>query len=166
MARVTLKNALVRVARVWQEQAAAGELSLETVALYIQIAERLLRFAAAHGVTRLDDITGTLAQDFITAPGHDRYRGVILTPAGGTRRQRRSALESLFFEARVLGLTRAAPLLDLPPIPRSPRTWQRRTPAVLPVLHLRDLPVRYLRLRVGPQHRTPPATPAVVGRRT
>lgn len=121
MARITLKAALVRVARVWQQQAAAGQLSIETVALYIQITERLLRFAAAHGVLRLDDISGALAQGFIEAPGHDRHRGVIPVPAGSTRRQRRSALESLFTEARALGLTRKAPLVDLPPIPRDPR---------------------------------------------
>nr|WP_223190560.1 hypothetical protein [Streptomyces sp. TRM68416] len=109
------------VARVWQQRAAAGELSLETVTLYTQIAERLLRFAAAQGVTRLDDITADLAAYFIQAPGHDRHQGIVLNPAAGTRRQRRSALEALFAEARALGLTSAAPLVDLPPIPRSPR---------------------------------------------
>jgi integrase len=72
-------------------------------------------------VTCLNDITEDLVSYFIEAPGHDRHRGVILTPAGGTRRQRRSALEALFTEARALGLTKAAPLVDLPPIPRSPR---------------------------------------------
>ncbi|MGP4084411.1 hypothetical protein [Streptomyces sp. KR55] len=49
----------------------------------------------------------------------DTWRGSWF--AGGTRRQRRSALEALFTEARALGLTKAAPLVDLPPIPRSPR---------------------------------------------
>ncbi|MFL1901155.1 hypothetical protein ACJWDR_18875 [Streptomyces tauricus] len=121
MARTKIKDALLAVARVWQRRAAAGELSFETVTLYTQIVERLLRFAAAQGVTRLDDITADLVEYFIHAPGHDRHQGIILNPASGTRRQRRSALESLFAEARALGLTTAAPLVDLPPIPRSPR---------------------------------------------
>jgi site-specific recombinase XerC len=121
VARTKIKDALLCVARVWQQRAEAGELSLETVTLYTQIAERLLRFAAAQGVTQLDDITADLASCFIQAPGHDRHQGIILNPAAGTRRQRRSALESLFAEARTLGLTKASPLVDLPPIPRSPR---------------------------------------------
>ncbi|MET9080786.1 hypothetical protein ABZX77_02640 [Streptomyces sp. NPDC004237] len=121
MAKTKIKDVLLCVARVWQQRAAAGELSLETVTLYTQIVERLLRFAAAQGVTRLDDITGDLALYFIQAPGHDRHQGIILNPAAGTRRQRRSALEALFAEARALGITTAAPLVDLPPIPRSPR---------------------------------------------
>lgn len=121
MARTKIKDALVCVARVWQQRAAAGELSLETVTLYTQIVERLLRFAAAQGATRLDDVTADLVAYFIQAPGHDRRQRIILNPAAGTRRQRRSALEALFSEARALGLTTAAPLVDLPPIPRSPR---------------------------------------------
>ena len=83
--------------------------------------KRLLRFAAAQGATRLDDVTADLVAYFIQAPGHDRRQRIILNPAAGTRRQRRSALEALFSEARALGLTTAAPLVDLPPIPRSPR---------------------------------------------
>ncbi|MEH0525891.1 hypothetical protein QBA75_00620 [Streptomyces stelliscabiei] len=121
MARTKIKNALLSVARVWRQRAADGELSLETVILYTQVVERLLRFAEAQGVTYLDDVSAQLAAYFIDAPGHDRHQGIILNPAAGTRRQRRSALEALFTEARALGLTRAAPLVDLPPIPRSPR---------------------------------------------
>ncbi|WP_043264792.1 hypothetical protein [Streptomyces sp. CT34] len=121
MARVRLSTALRLVAHVWQHRADNGDLSIETVELYIQIIERLLRFADAHNVTRLDDVTSTLALAFIEAPGHDRHQGIILNPAAGTRRQRRSALEALFYEARAQGLTKAAPLVDLPPIPRSTR---------------------------------------------
>ncbi|WP_046500610.1 hypothetical protein [Streptomyces odonnellii] len=121
MARVKIKNALLSVARVWRQRAASGELSLETVVLYTQITERLLRFAEAQGVTYLDDVSPQLASYFIEAPGHDRHQGIILNPAAGTRRQRRSALESLFKEARALRITKAAPLVDLPPIPRDPR---------------------------------------------
>ncbi|MEU9348020.1 hypothetical protein AB0D74_43175 [Streptomyces sp. NPDC048278] len=119
--RAKIKNALLSVARVWRQRAATGELSLETVVLYTQIAERLQRFAEAQGVTYLDDVSAQLALYFIDAPGHDRHQRIILNPAGGTRRQRRSALEALFTEARALGLTTVAPLVDLPPIPRSPR---------------------------------------------
>ncbi|MER7877197.1 hypothetical protein ABTY63_27135 [Streptomyces solisilvae] len=121
VARTKIKQALLSVARAWQQRAVAGEISLETVTLYSQVAERLLRFAEAQGVTCLDDVTAELASGFIEAPGHDRRQGIILTPAAGTRRQRRSALEALFAEARALGLTEAAPLVDFPPIPRSPR---------------------------------------------
>lgn len=121
MAKSKIKDVLLCVARVWQQRAAAGELSVETVTLYTQVVERLLRFATAQGVTRIDDVTPDLVVYFIHAPGHDRHQRVILNPAGGTRRQRRSAVEALFAEARALGLTTAAPLVDLPPIPRSPR---------------------------------------------
>lgn len=121
MARTKIKDALLAVARVWQRRAAAGELSFETVTLYTQVVERFLRFATAQGVTRLDDVTADLIAYFIEAPGHDRHQGIILNPAAGTRRPRRSALESLFTEARALKLTTAAPLMDLPPIPRTPR---------------------------------------------
>jgi integrase len=121
VARTKIKNALLSVARIWRQRAASGELSLETVVLYTQIAERLQRFAEAQGVTYLDDVSAQLATYFIDAPGHDRHQRLILNPADGTRRQRRSALEALFAEARALGLTKAAPLVDLPPIPRSPR---------------------------------------------
>lgn len=126
MTRTKLRSALQHVTKVWQQHAAAGTMSLETVDLYIQTAERLLRFADAQDATRLDDITSHLVLAFIEAPGHDRHQGIVLNPAAGTRRQRRSAIEALFTEARALGLTKTAPLVDLPPIPRSPRkpgTW-------------------------------------------
>nr|WP_239077900.1 site-specific integrase [Streptomyces sp. SID9124] len=96
-------------------------MSLETVDLYISTIERLLRFAGAHDVTRIDDVTHTLALAFIEAPGRNRHQCLILNTSNGTRRQRRSALESFFTEARALGLTKATPLVDLPPIPRDPR---------------------------------------------
>lgn len=106
---------------MWLHEAAAGELSIETADLYIQVSERLERYAAAHDVHRMDDVTADLAESFIAAPGRDRRDNITLTPAGSTRSQRRSAIASLFSHARALGMTKAAPLLDSPPIKRSPR---------------------------------------------
>lgn len=96
-------------------------MAIETADLYIQIGERFDRFADAHGIHRMDDVTGQLAEHFFGAPGRDRRNNIILVPENSTRRQRRSALASLFARARALGLTQAAPLLDSPPIPRLPR---------------------------------------------
>ncbi|MEU6079377.1 hypothetical protein [Streptomyces sp. NPDC047108] len=96
-------------------------MSIDTVDEYIEVSERLIDFALAHQATRLDEITPALAEAFVNAPGYDRHRGEIDTPAGGTRRQRRSAVTSLFTHARALGMTKAAPLVDSAPISRSPR---------------------------------------------
>ncbi|MEU8595502.1 hypothetical protein ACQFX6_17385 [Streptomyces sp. DSM 41987] len=119
MRRVTLRAALRQVARQWQEKIARGALSPQTADSYITSVERLLRFALALGLEYLDDITDTVAQAFIDAPGHDRQGRLVPCPADSTRRVRRSSVDALFAEARGLGLTTRAPLLDLPPIPRS-----------------------------------------------
>ncbi len=117
----TIKDALLQVSRVWKQLAWDGAMSINTVDEYIEVIERLISFARAQQVTQLDDITEALAEAFVNAPGHDRHRGVIATPAGGTRRQRRSAVTSLFTQARALGLTKAAPMIDSAPITRSAR---------------------------------------------
>jgi hypothetical protein len=117
--RVALRAALRQVARQWQEKVARGALRPQTADSYITNTERLLRFALALGLDRLDDVTDTVAQAFIDAPGHDRHGRLITSPADSTRRVRRSSVDAFFAEARRLGLTTRAPLLDLPPIPRS-----------------------------------------------
>ncbi|NEE25971.1 hypothetical protein G3M53_10930 [Streptomyces sp. SID7982] len=122
MARTTIHRALLEVSRQWLQQAADGDMAIETVDLYIQISERFDAFAAAHNIHRMDDVTGQLAEIFIGAPGRDRRDNITLVPTDSTRRQRRSALASLFVHARALGMTQAVPLLDSPPIPRSPRS--------------------------------------------
>ncbi|MFJ9706326.1 hypothetical protein [Streptomyces sp. NPDC101234] len=119
MRRVTLRSALQQVAREWQEKVARGTLSPQTADSYITNAERLLRFTRALGFERLDDVTDTVAQAFIDAPGHNRQGRLVTCPADSTRRVRRSSVDALFAEARRLGLTIRAPLLDCPPIPRS-----------------------------------------------
>ncbi|MFC6984821.1 hypothetical protein [Streptomyces cirratus] len=121
MDRPTIKDTLLQVSRVWKQLAWDGAMSINTVDEYIEVIERLISFARAQQVTQLDDITAALAEAFVNAPGHDRHRGVIATPAGGTRRQRRSAVTSLFTHARALGLTKAAPMVDSATIARSPR---------------------------------------------
>ncbi|MEU3322064.1 hypothetical protein [Streptomyces sp. NPDC006785] len=121
MARTTIRQALLQVSRRWLQQAADGDMAIETVDLYIQISERFDRFAGAHDIHRMDDVTGQLTERFFGAPGRDRRNNITLVPENSTRRQRRSALASLFAHARDLGLTQAAPLLDSPPIPRPPR---------------------------------------------
>ncbi|WP_229868759.1 hypothetical protein [Streptomyces chryseus] len=96
-------------------------MSINTVDEYIEVCERLLEYARAQQITLIDEITPAIAEAFVNAPGRDR-RGVITeTPAEGTQRQRRSGVISLFTHARALGLTKAAPLMDSRPIPRSPR---------------------------------------------
>lgn len=119
MHRVTLRAALRQVAQQWQEKVARGALRPQTADSYITNTERLLRFALALGLDRLDDVTDTVAQAFIDAPGHDRHGRLVTCPADSTRRVRRSSVDAFFAEARRLGLTTRAPLLDLPPIPRS-----------------------------------------------
>ncbi|MGW1296628.1 hypothetical protein [Streptomyces sp. NPDC002533] len=121
MARTTIRQALLQVSRRWLQQAADGTMAIETVDLYIQISERFDRFADAHHIHRMDDVTAQLTELFIGAPGRDRRDNITLVPKNSTRRQRRSALASLFAHARALGMTQAVPLLDSPPIPRPPR---------------------------------------------
>ncbi|MER5632310.1 hypothetical protein [Streptomyces nitrosporeus] len=121
MARTTIRQALLQVSRQWLQQAADGDMAFETVDLYIQISERFDRFADAHDIHRMDDVTGQLTERFFGAPGRDRRNNITLVPENSTRRQRRSALASLFAHARALGLTQAAPLLDSSPIARPPR---------------------------------------------
>ncbi|MFI6022332.1 hypothetical protein ACIBCP_32420 [Streptomyces sp. NPDC051287] len=121
MAKIRIRTALPHITRIWQDRALSGHMSLETADLYTQICERAERYAQIHGVLCFDDFTHTLVQAFIEAPGNDRHQGLILNPAAGTQRQRRAGLQALFTEARALGYTTAAPLVDLPPIPRSPR---------------------------------------------
>ncbi|MER6381362.1 site-specific integrase [Streptomyces sp. NPDC001250] len=122
MPRTTIRQALLQVSRRWLQQAADGDMAIETVDLYIQISERFGLFADAHGIHRMDDVTGQLTERFIGAPGRDRRDNITLDPKTSTRRQRRSALASFFAHARALGMTQAAPLLDSSPIPRPPRS--------------------------------------------
>ncbi|MFD9790425.1 hypothetical protein ACFWXK_05675 [Streptomyces sp. NPDC059070] len=103
MARTTIRQALLEVSRQWLQQAADGHMAIETVDLYIQISERFDCFADAHGVHRMDDVTGQLTDRFVDAPGRDRRDrrdNITLVPKDSTRRQRRSALASLFAHAR------------------------------------------------------------------
>lgn len=65
MHRVTLRAALRQVAQQWQEKVARGALRPQTADSYITNTERLLRFALALGLDRLDDVTDTVAQTFI-----------------------------------------------------------------------------------------------------
>ncbi|MFI6940381.1 hypothetical protein ACIBI4_14000 [Streptomyces sp. NPDC050418] len=116
-----IRPALPHIARTWRQRTATGEMSLETFDLYLRLAEHLERFAEVNGIVRFDDVSQTLVLAFIEAPGYDRHQGIIVNPANGTRRQRRSAVEALFAEARAQGFTQAAPTVDLPPISRSPR---------------------------------------------
>lgn len=121
MAKVTLRQAVLRAGRVWAEQVETGTMRLQTAEKYIQACERLVRYAAALGLPRLDDITDAVAQAFIDAPGRNRHGHLTPTPADSTRRVRKSAVDALFATCRGLGLTTKAPLIDLPPIPRSTR---------------------------------------------
>ncbi|MYX08848.1 hypothetical protein GTW98_18910 [Streptomyces sp. SID8375] len=121
MARTTTMEVLLQVSRVWKQLAQDGLMSIDTVDEYIEVCERLLAYAHTQQITFIDEITPDLAEAFVNAPGRDLRGGIIETPAGGTQRQRRSGVSSLFAHARALGLTKAAPLVDSRPIPRSPR---------------------------------------------
>ncbi|MFD9008088.1 hypothetical protein [Streptomyces sp. NPDC059552] len=119
MARATLRAALRKVVHEWDLRTRAGTLSPQTAESYITTSERLLLYATALALTRLDDISDNVARGFIDAPGHDRHGRMVPVPAESTRRGRKAGVDALFVEARRLGLTTRAPLLDLPPIPRS-----------------------------------------------
>lgn len=119
MARITLRAAFHRVVRAWNGHVQAGTLRPQTAESYISTIERLIRYAAALDLNQLDDITDQVGQTFIDAPGHNRQGQLVTVPADSTRRLRKSAVDALFAEARQLGLTTKAPLLDLPSIPRS-----------------------------------------------
>ncbi|MFE1876967.1 hypothetical protein ACFW9N_39985 [Streptomyces sp. NPDC059496] len=121
MTRTTVTDALLQVSRVWQRLAQDGLMSIGTMDEYIEVCERLLEYAHAQQIIFIDEITPALAEAFVDAPGRDRRGVIIETPAGNTRRQRRSGITSLFAHARALGLTKAAPLMDSRSIPRSPR---------------------------------------------
>ncbi|MFE6739030.1 hypothetical protein [Streptomyces tubercidicus] len=121
MARTTLRAAFLRIIRVWDDAVRAGRMRPQTAESYIATGERLLRYTTALGVSRLDDVTDTVAQGFTDSPGRDRHGNITPVPADSTRRLRKSGVDALFTEARRLGLTAKAPLLDLPPIPRSAR---------------------------------------------
>ncbi len=68
MAKTTIRQALLQVSRQWLQQAADGDMAIETVDLYIQISERFDRFAGVHGIHRMDDVTGQLTEHFFGAP--------------------------------------------------------------------------------------------------
>ncbi|MFJ3084718.1 hypothetical protein ACIPJG_33905 [Streptomyces halstedii] len=121
MTKVTLRHAVLRACRAWAEQVEIGTMRLQTAEGYIQGCERLVRYATALSLSRLDDITDAVAQAFIDAPGRNRHGHLTPTPADSTRRVRKSAVDALFATCRALGLTTKAPLIDLPPIPRSKR---------------------------------------------
>lgn len=48
MARPTIRRVLLEVSRQWLQQAADGDMAIETVDLYIQISERFDEIGRAH----------------------------------------------------------------------------------------------------------------------
>ncbi|WP_328299244.1 site-specific integrase [Streptomyces sp. NBC_00435] len=121
-AAVTLRSAVVQVSHAWSHEADTGLLSRQTAKLYTRAAEGLLVFGTAHGITLIDEVTKDLVRAFVRAPGRDRHGHIIVTLVEtGTHRQRRSGIASFYAHARALGLTQCDPLVDSPPIHRSPR---------------------------------------------
>jgi integrase/recombinase XerC len=111
-AEVSLAAAVIQVTGVWEQAAQNGEMSAQSAAKFAALLERFARYAAAQGVTMLDQADGALVTAFIQARGRSR-RGEVATAAVATRRLRRSVLRAFFRVGRHLLLTGADPTLDL-----------------------------------------------------
>ena len=87
----------------WAEDVAQGRMSLQTLDKWSLLLSRFGRFAAAHGVMDIEDVTGALAGAFVGAAGRDR-RGERAVPAVTTRSNRRTVLRAMVTTLRLAGL--------------------------------------------------------------
>ncbi len=116
-------EAWAAIAADWARAAARGSMSPQTAAKYTQTCEQFIRHCALNGHTTLDDAAADVAE-WIYSPVHSRDGGII-DASEGTLRLRRSAVQKLYEQARLLGLTEAAPTLDLPvPQGRKQSDWR------------------------------------------
>lgn len=99
----------------WNRAAASGAMSQQTVAKFSLLVNRFCRFAVAHGIESINDITPTLVGDFVHARGRDRS-GERMEPSLATKHIRLSTLRVFFRTARSLGIGCDDPttVMDLP----------------------------------------------------
>ena len=118
---ITIEDAFDAVTLHWSSMALTGELSPQTVQLFTRLTKDFRAFAHLHGITRLDEIPPRLVRAFEDAPGFDRRANRQITIKDTTRRQRRAAVARFLTDARALHFTAHHPLMDSPPIARTPR---------------------------------------------
>ncbi len=116
-------EAWAAIATDWARAAARGGMSAQTAAKYTQTCEQFIRHGALNGHTTLDEAAADVAE-WIFSPIRSRDGGIV-DASEGTLRLRRSAVQKLYEQARLLGLTEAAPTLDLPvPQGRKQSDWR------------------------------------------
>lgn len=97
---------------VVSDWAVDGAMSAQTLDKFALLAQRFVRFAAAHDVTTLDAVDDGLVAKFVAAKGRSR-RGAVAPAAVATMHNRRAALRAYFRTARRLGLVLHDPTLDI-----------------------------------------------------
>ncbi|WP_149826325.1 integrase [Streptomyces tailanensis] len=109
---ITLTAAISQVLTAWQDLAARGEMSEQTLGRFGQLLHRFEAFATARGAPLLCDLDTALATQFVDAHGRTRH-GHIAPASLSTRHLRRSVLRMCFTTARWLGLTDTDPTRDI-----------------------------------------------------
>lgn len=109
---ITLTAAISQVLTAWQDMAARGEMSEQTLGRFGQLLHRCEAFATARGAPLLTDLDAVLATQFVDAHGRTRH-GHIAPASVSTRHLRRSVLRMCFTTARRLGLTDTDPTRDI-----------------------------------------------------
>lgn len=99
----------------WNSAADTGAMSQQTVTKFSLLVNRFCRFATAHGIESINDITTTVVEDFVHARGRDRS-GERVEPSLATKHIRLSTLRVFFRTARSLGIGCDDPtaVIDLP----------------------------------------------------
>lgn len=97
---VTIADAVLDA---WNSAADTGAMSQQTVTKFSLLVNRFLRFATAHGIESVNDITTTVVEDFVHARGRNRS-GERVEPSLATKHIRLSTLRAYFRTARSLGI--------------------------------------------------------------
>lgn len=99
----------------WNRAADTGAMSQQTIDKFSLLVNRFCRFAVAHEVESINDVTPTVVEDFVHARGRDRS-GARVEPSLATKHIRLSTLRVFFRTARSLGIGCDDPttVIDLP----------------------------------------------------
>lgn len=119
MSDTPLSTAIRVITATWQERAAAGDMSAQTLNKFTLLMSRFDRYAYAYGALTCADVTPDLVRDFTVAYGRDR-QGVEAPPSVSTQHQRRSVVRLWARDAIAAGYLLADPTLHLDLPPRSP----------------------------------------------
>lgn len=111
MDAISSVEAWAAVVSIWANEAVNGSMSEQTADKYAKATERFIRHAALNGHTTLDDAAADVEEWVYSAVRTPS--GGITDAADGTMRLRRSAIRRLYDQARQLGMTNAAPAVDL-----------------------------------------------------